>query len=57
MHNAVNSAVGLVRDLLAEKAHNWKPSGTRHEEDSGDGLGRAIATVSARWGSERLVVI
>ena len=57
MHDAVKSAVGLVADLVAEIAQNWKPADAHHDQDSGDGLRRAIATVSARWGSERLVVI
>ncbi len=57
MHDAVKSAVGLVVDLVAEIAQNWKPADVRHDKDSGDGLRRAIAAVSARWGSERLVVI
>jgi hydrogenase maturation protease len=56
MHDAVKSTVGLVVDLVAEIAQNWKPT-EAHDRDSGDGLTRAIATVSARWGSERLVVI
>ena len=57
MHDAVKSAVGMVADLVAEIAQNWKPADAHHDKDSGDGLRRAIATVSARWGSERLVVI
>jgi hydrogenase maturation protease len=57
MHDAVKSAVGLVVDLVAEMAQNWNPADVRHDKDSGDGLKRAIATVSARWGTERLVVI
>ena len=57
MHDAVKSAVGLVVDLVAEIAQNWKPAGAHQDKDSGDGLRRAIAAVSARWGSERLVVI
>jgi hydrogenase maturation protease len=55
MHVAVESAVGMAADLVAEMVQNWKPDGAR-DEDSGDGLRRAIATVTARWGSERLVV-
>jgi hydrogenase maturation protease len=56
MHDAVKSAVGLVADLVAEIELNWgRPC--MHPEDSADGLTRAIATVSARWGSERLVTI
>jgi hydrogenase maturation protease len=57
MHEAVKSAVGLTADLVAEIARNWKPADAHQDKDSGDGLSRAIATVSARWGSERLVVI
>jgi hydrogenase maturation protease len=57
MHDAVKSAVGLAADLVAEITHNWKPADAHRDKDSGDGLTRAIATVSARWGSERLVVI
>ena len=56
MHDEVKSAVGLVAELVGEITHNWKPI-SAHDEDSGDGLRRAIATVSARWGSERLVVM
>jgi hydrogenase maturation protease len=56
MHDAVNSAVGLVADLVAEIAQNWEPA-EAHADDSTDGLRLAIATVSARWGSERLVVV
>jgi hydrogenase maturation protease len=57
MHDAVKSAVGLVADLVAEIAHNWEAADAPHAQDSGDGLRRAIATVTARWGSKRLVVI
>ena len=57
MHEAVKSAVGLVADLVAELALNWMPAGSQQDQFSGDGLMRAIAVVSARWGSERLVVI
>jgi len=57
MHDAVKSAVLLTAELVAEITHNWKPAGVHHVQDSGDGLRRAIVTVSARWGSERLVVI
>jgi hydrogenase maturation protease len=56
MHDAVKSTVGLVTDLVAEIVHNWQPAGAHHDEDSGDGLRRAIATVTARWGAKRLVV-
>jgi len=56
MHDAVKSAVGWVTDLVAEIAQTWDPAGTLQSEDSGDGLGKAIATVSARRGSDRLVV-
>ena len=56
MHDAVKSAVGLVVDLVAEIATDSKPA-EAHNKDSGDGFTRAIATVSARWGSDRLVVI
>lgn len=57
MPDAVKSVVGLVVELVGEMAHNWKPADALHDEDSADGLRRAIATVSARWGGERLVVI
>ncbi len=56
MNDGVKSAVGLVVDLVAEIAQNWKP-GEAHEEDSAEGLRRAIMTVSARWGSERFAGI
>jgi len=56
MHDAVKSTVGLVVYLVAEIAQNWNPAAA-HDQNSGDGLTRAIASVSARWGSERLVVI
>jgi hydrogenase maturation protease len=55
MHDAVKSAVGPVSDLVAELASRWRLAGD-HAQDSGDGFRGAIATVSARWGSERLVV-
>ena len=57
MHDAVKSAVRLVADLVMEITHEWNPAGVRHDELPGDGLARAIAVVSARWGSDRLVVI
>lgn len=57
MHEAVKSAVGLVADLVAEIAQSCQAPGARQDEVGGDGLRRAIETVSARWGSERLVVI
>jgi hydrogenase maturation protease len=57
MHDAVKSAVELAGDLVAEITRNWNPAHAHHDKDSGDGLMRAIATVSARWGSERLVVL
>ena len=57
MHDAVKCAVGLVVDLVAEIAQNCESVDVRYYKDSGDGLKRAIATVSARWGTERLVVI
>jgi hydrogenase maturation protease len=56
MHDAVKSAVGLVADLVAELASNWTREGAHHGDDSPESLRRAIAIVSARWGSERLVV-
>jgi len=56
MHDAVNSTVGLVVDLVGEIVQNWKPAES-HDEDSGEGLRQAIAVVSNRWGAERLVVI
>jgi hydrogenase maturation protease len=56
MHDAVKSAVGLVADLVGKIGQNWKPAGAHQDTDSGGGLSRAIAIVSARWGSERLVV-
>jgi len=57
MHEAVKSAGELVADIVAEIAHLGQPVEAHHNEDSGDGLGRAIATVTARWGAKRLVVI
>ena len=57
MHDAVRSAVEVATDLVAEIALIRQPAGTHHDEDSGDGFGRAIATVTARWGAKRLVVI
>jgi hydrogenase maturation protease len=55
MHDAVKMSVGLAVELVAEIAQSC--SALPAHQDSGDGLTRAIATVSARWGSERLVVI
>ena len=57
MHDAVKAAVGLVADLVAEITQDWKPVGARQDEGSGEGLRRAIATVSARWGSDRFVLM
>lgn len=57
MHEAVRSAVPVTADLVAEITHNWTSANVHQEKDSGDGLTRAIAAVSARWGSERFVVI
>lgn len=57
MHDAVSSAAEVVADLAAEIAHQWELADTQRDQDSGDGLTRAIAAVSARWGSERFVVI
>jgi hydrogenase maturation protease len=57
MHDAVKSAVELVADFVAEITHNGQPADAHHDEDSGDGFRRAIATVTARWGVKRLVVI
>jgi hydrogenase maturation protease len=57
MDDAVKSTVELVAELVAEIALLGEPAGTHHDEDSGDGFGRAIATVTARWGAKRLVVI
>ncbi len=57
MHDGVKSAVQMAADLVAEITHNWTPANAHHDKDSGDGLTRAIAAVSARWGSERFVVI
>jgi hydrogenase maturation protease len=56
MHDAVKSAVGLAADLVGEIVHNLQLADAP-DSDSADGLRRAIATVSARWGSERIVVI
>jgi len=57
MHDKVKSAVSLVADVAGEVALQWKPAAPHQDEDSGDGLTRAIATVTARSGSDRLVVI
>ena len=57
MHDAVESAVERVTDIVAEIAHLGQPVEAHHIEDSGDGFRRAIATVTARWGAKRLVVI
>jgi Ni,Fe-hydrogenase maturation factor len=57
MGDAVKSAVELVRDLVAVLFHCGASSGMRRDADSGDGFRRAIATVTARWGAIRLVVI
>jgi hydrogenase maturation protease len=57
MHDAVSSAVGLAADLVAEIMHNREPAGAQPGENPAVGLGRSIANVSARWGSDRLVVI
>jgi hypothetical protein len=57
MHDAVKSAVDLVADLVAEVMHNEQPADAHHNQDSGDGFGRAIAAVTARWGAKRFVVI
>ena len=57
MHDAVQSAVGLVVELVAEIAQGVNRVDVNQNQDSGDGLKRAIAVVSARWGSDRLVVI
>ncbi len=57
MHEAVRSAVGLVADLVGGIARNCQAPDARQGEIAGDGLRRAIATVAARWGSERIVVI
>jgi hydrogenase maturation protease len=56
MHHEVKSTVALVVDLVAEIVHNSKPTDA-HDDDFAEGLRQAIATVSARWGSERLVVV
>jgi hypothetical protein len=48
MHDAVKSAVELVTDIVSEIAHLGQPVEAHHIEDSGDGFGRAIATVTAR---------
>jgi hydrogenase maturation protease len=57
MHDAVKSTVGLVVELVTEIEQGVKPTDVNQNQDSGDGLRRAIAVVSARWGSDRLVVI
>ena len=57
MHDAVKSAVGLVADFVAEFVPSWQAADGPKGEDFGEGIKRAVATVSARWGSERLVVI
>ena len=57
MHAAVKSAVELVAELVQQIVQDWKPFSPEHGQDSADVLKRAVATVSARWGPERLVVI
>ncbi len=57
MHVAVQAAVGLAIDLVREISMEWKPASVRLDKDSGGGLMRAIMAVTARWGSERFVVI
>jgi hydrogenase maturation protease len=57
MHDAVKSAVELVADMVSEIVHGKEPAGAHYDEDSGDGFRRAIATVTARWGAKRLMVI
>ena len=56
MHPAVESAVGLVAELVAEIAQRSKSANALQDEDSGDGLRGAITTVSSRWGAERFLV-
>ena len=57
MDDAVESAANVVAELVAEIALLGQPAGMHHDEDSGDGFGRAIATATARWGAKRFVVI
>jgi hypothetical protein len=57
MHDAVRSAAEIVGDLVAEIARYRSAALVKCDKDPGDGLTRAIAAVSARWGSERFVVI
>ena len=57
MDGRVKSAVDVVCSLVAELAGSISAKGEQQDQVSGDGLSRAIAVVSARWGSERLVVI
>jgi hydrogenase maturation protease len=54
MHGAVKSAVGLAADLVGEVVKNWPPDAP---EDFAGVLRQALASVSARWGSGRIVEI
>jgi hydrogenase maturation protease len=57
MHADVQAAVELAVDFVGAIAFEWMPADARLDRVSGDGFARAIATVTARWGSERFVVI
>ena len=57
MHPAVKSAVGIVTELIGEIALCLRPTSPDAELSPLDCLRRAISTVSARCGPERLLVI
>jgi len=57
MHGAVKAAVDIAADVVGEIVSNRNPAGSERNEDSSDGLKRAIAGAAVRWGSDRLVVI
>ena len=56
MHADVRAAVELAVDFVRAISFECKTAGVRLDKVSGDGFARAIATVTARWGSERFVV-
>ena len=54
---AVKSTAGLVADLVGEFAQTWQPVSEGADRSCSQGLQKAIASVAARWGSERIAVI